>query len=82
MPSFFIFQYNMDHFIPRRAAAPLGPPQYPAGLAEGTEDVLPLRVGQRNRHRNWHRGQCGRRLHVVEGIGECHAPINHAMRED
>ena len=26
MPSFFIFQHNVDRFIPRRAAAPFGPP--------------------------------------------------------
>ena len=26
MPRFFIFQYNIERFIPRRAAAPLGPP--------------------------------------------------------
>ena len=26
MPSFFIFQYNIERFIPSRAAAPLGPP--------------------------------------------------------
>ena len=26
MPSFFIFQYNIERFIPRRAAAPFGPP--------------------------------------------------------
>jgi hypothetical protein len=26
MPSFFIFQYNIERFIPKRAAAPFGPP--------------------------------------------------------
>ena len=26
MPSFFIFQHNVERFIPRRAAAPFGPP--------------------------------------------------------
>jgi hypothetical protein len=26
MPSFFIFQYNIERFIPSRAAAPFGPP--------------------------------------------------------
>jgi hypothetical protein len=26
MPSFFIFQCNVERFIPRRAAAPFGPP--------------------------------------------------------
>jgi len=25
MPSFFIFQYSIERFIPRRAAAPFGP---------------------------------------------------------
>ena len=27
MPSFFIFQCNVERFIPRRAAAPSGPPR-------------------------------------------------------
>ena len=27
MPSLFIFQYNIERFKPRRAAAPLGPPK-------------------------------------------------------
>ena len=35
IPSFFIFQYNIERFIPKRAAAPFGPPATQPGFRKG-----------------------------------------------
>ena len=49
MPSFCIFQCSVDRFIPRRAAAPFGPPEHPAGFLEHRENMLTLGIDQRHR---------------------------------
>jgi len=46
MSSFFVFRYNIERFMPRRALS-LGSAHHPASLAQGTENLLPLGVGQR-----------------------------------
>ena len=59
---------------PQAGRGPLRPAHHPAGLAEGTEDVLPLGVGQRDRLGSWQGlrrpraltpGLRGRRLQVA-----------------
>ena len=48
MPSFFIFQYNIDRFMPRRGG-PLGSAYGPGRFTQGSDDVLTLRIGQCDR---------------------------------
>ena len=50
MPSFFIFQCKVERFIPGRAAAPFGAAENPVALTQRPQDVLSLRLGQRDGH--------------------------------
>jgi len=67
MPSRFIFHRNVERFIPRRAAAPFGPPSTQPVSRRTPRMCLPLGVGQRDCRGGRGRGRRGRGLQVADG---------------
>jgi hypothetical protein len=69
MPSVCIFFCSVERFIPRRAAAPLGPPTTQPVAHQCSDDVLALGVVECDRGRNWCRARLDRRRQGLE-VGE------------